>query len=96
LGASPSQEQKCLSSGHLFISVPIAARSVWAIHVAYVAGGVGRGGGLLRGGFEAGFHDGEGMVDLGVTCAELGGIEIKQRQRLLEDKELLLTPRAIP
>ena len=30
-GASPSQEQKCFSSGHLRISVPISDTIVWAI-----------------------------------------------------------------
>src|SRR5262249_37756475 len=30
-GASPSQEQKCLASGHLLISVPSSETIVWAI-----------------------------------------------------------------
>ena len=50
--------------------------------------------GLLGGGFEARFNDGEGAFNLGVTCAELGGIEIKQCQGLLQNKEMLLTPGA--
>ena len=58
-------------------------------------GGVGDSGqGRFGGGFEARFNDGEGVFDLGVACAELGGGEIEQRQGLLEDKEMLLTPGA--
>jgi len=58
------------------------------------SGGGARGQQRLRGGVEPRFHDGEGVFDLGVAFAELGGVEIKQRQGLLQDKEMLLTPSA--
>lgn len=48
----------------------------------------------LRGWCETRFHDGKGVFDRGVAFAELGGVEIKQRQGLLQDQEMLLTPGA--
>src|SRR4030095_17188474 len=58
----------------------------------------GRGGakqwGLRRGEFETRFNDRESAFNLGIAFAELGGVEVKQRQGLLEDKEMLLTPGA--
>jgi hypothetical protein len=37
---------------------------------------------------------GAGAVDLRIACAALGRVKIAQRQRLLEDKELRVAPRA--
>lgn len=39
-------------------------------------------------------HHGKGAFDLHVAFAELGRVKIAQRQRLLEDKEMLVAPRA--
>ena len=49
--------------------------------------------GLRRGGgCEARPDDGEGLFDLGVARAELDRVEIKERERLPKDKEMLRAP----
>ena len=47
----------------------------------------------LGGGLEARLDDGEGVFDLRIAGAELGGVEIEQREGLREDKQMLLRAR---
>jgi hypothetical protein len=57
-------------------------------------GGRPRGQGCCGARFDTRVHDREGACDLGVACAQLGGVAIAQCEGLLKDKAMRLTPGA--
>ena len=64
----------------------------WGLRRGGAAGG-GTGDGC-RGRLEAGLDEREGPCNVAIRTAELGRVEIEEGQGLVQDKQMLLAPRA--
>ena len=76
------------------MSAGVPFRGILAVRVGLTTwwhGGLWKGG-RIEGGLKARRDDREGAFDLGVARAELDRVEIEQRQRLREHKQMLRAP----